>query len=202
MLPQSVRIKFRKMNVLKFISHLDLCRTMKPAMLRAGIPVWYTEGFNPHPKMVSSLPLSIGTESQCEYMDIKITEEMPFEEIKQRLCAALTDDMKVLDVYTPKMKFQEIGFAEYDITLTEDIDLAPLFAESIVIKKHSKKGEIELDVKDRIKSIEKNGLKIKMILSAASENFLNPEALLNLCGSLDHRIVRTQVYTKDMKIFK
>lgn len=202
MLPQSIRIKFQKVNVLKFISHLDLCRTMKSALLRSGVPVWYTEGFNPHPKMVFSLPLSIGTESECEYVDIKITEEMPFDEIKQRLTGALTSDMAILDVYAPEMKFQEIGYATYEITPYGSYDLSPLSAEEVNITKRTKKGEATVNVKDRIVSVSENEGKIYMILSADTERFVNPEHLLALCGSDDHRIVRKEVYTRDMKIFK
>lgn len=202
MLPQGIRIKFQKVNVLKFISHLDLCRTMKSALLRAGIPVWYTEGFNPHPKMVFSLPLSIGTESECEYMDIKITEEMPFEEIKQRLGAALTSDMAILDVYAPEMKFQEIGYATYEITPCGDYDLSALCGDEVNITKRTKKGEATVNVSDRIVSVSENEGKIYMILSADTERFVNPEHLLSLCGSDDHRILRKEVYTRDMKIFR
>lgn len=201
MLPQGVRIKFEKMNALRFISHLDVCRTMKSALLRSGVPVWYTEGFNPHPKMVFSLPLSIGTESVCEYMDFKITEEMSHEEIKQRLCRALTSDMLVTEVYSPKMKFQEIAYALYEITPYGNYDLSPLEKDSIMITKNSKKGVVTIDVKDRIKSIEERDGKIYMLLSSAEKTFINPDHLMALTGSENHRILRKQVYTEDMKIF-
>ena len=100
--------------------------------------------------MIFSLPLSIGTESVCEYLDIKITEPMSHEEIKHRLGAALTSDMAITEVYSPKMKFQDIAYALYEVTPYEDYDLSPLDAEKIMVKKHSKKGEIEIDLKERI----------------------------------------------------
>lgn len=200
--PCPVRIKFEKMNALKFISHLDVCRTMKSALLRAGIPVWYTEGFNPHPKMVFSLPLSIGTESMCEYMDIKITEEMSHEEIKRRFGAALTSDMAITEVYSPKMKFQEIAYALYEITPREGYDLTPLEAEKVMITKHSKKGEITIDIKERIKSVEVKGDKIMMLLCADQDHYLNPEQIMALTGCTDHRIIRKEVYTDRMQIFR
>lgn len=202
MLPEAVRIKFEKMNVLKFISHLDVCRTMKTALLRAGIPVWYTEGFNPHPKMVFSLPLSIGTESVCEYMDIKITEEMSHEEIKRRLASAFTTDMAVTEVYSPKMKFQQIAYALYEITPCEEYDLSPLMADKIMITKHSKKGEVTIDVKERIKSVEVKNGKIMMLLCAAENSYINPDHLMALTGCTDHRIIRKEVYTDKMQIFR
>ena len=202
MLPYGVRIKFEKMNMLKFISHLDVCRTMKSALLRADIPVWYTEGFNPHPKMVFSLPLSIGTESVCEYMDIKLTEEMAHEEIKRRLGAALTPDMAVTEVYSPKLKFGEIAYALYEITPHEECDLTPLDADEVIITKRTKKGEATINVKDRIKQIEKKNNKITMILSADTERYLNPDHLMALTGCTDYRTVRKEVYTEKMQIFR
>ena len=83
MLPTPIRIKFTKTGALQFISHLDLNRTMKTVMIRAKIPIHYSEGFNPHPKMVFALPLSIGAESVCELLDIKIDLEMTSYEIIQ-----------------------------------------------------------------------------------------------------------------------
>ena len=200
--PCAVRIKFEKMNVLKFISHLDLTRTMKTALTRAGIPVWYTEGFNPHIKMVFSLPLSLGTESVCEYVDIKITEPMEHEEIKRRLGAALTSDMAVTEVYSPKMKFQDIAYALYEVTPYEPYDLSVLDHEKVMIKKHSKKGEIEIDIKERIKSIEVKGDKIMILGRADQLNYLNPEQVMALTGCTDHRIVRKEIYNERMQIFR
>ena len=74
--PIVLRIKFRKVGKLQYISHLDLVRTMQKVIVRAGLPLWYTEGFNPKPKMVFASPLSIGTESVTEYMDVRLTERI------------------------------------------------------------------------------------------------------------------------------
>ena len=73
--PITVRIKFLKEGGLQYISHLDLVRTMHKIIVRSKLPLWYTEGFNPKPKMVFAAPLSIGTESKTEYMDLRLTEE-------------------------------------------------------------------------------------------------------------------------------
>ena len=70
--PKAVRLKFCKVGTLQYISHLDLQRTFNRIIVRACIPVWYTQGFNPHIKLVFSTPLSVGSESICEYLDIKL----------------------------------------------------------------------------------------------------------------------------------
>ncbi|MBR6681766.1 MAG: TIGR03936 family radical SAM-associated protein, partial [Clostridia bacterium] len=70
--PQKIiRVKFEKTGKLQYISHLDLLRTMQTALRRAKVKMIYSEGFNPHMKITFALPLSIGTESLCEYMDIR-----------------------------------------------------------------------------------------------------------------------------------
>ena len=67
--PLNLRVKFSKTGRLAYISHLDLVRTMNKIVVRAKLPLWYTEGFNPKPKMVFSVPLSTGTESDVEFME-------------------------------------------------------------------------------------------------------------------------------------
>ena len=83
--PKVVRLKFCKVGTLQYISHLDLQRTFNRILVRACIPVWYTQGFNPHIKLVFSTPLSVGSESVCEYLDIKLSRDMTLDEIKERL---------------------------------------------------------------------------------------------------------------------
>ena len=122
----NVRVKFSKVGSLKFISHLDLARTMRSAFLRAKLPIWYTLGFNPHPKMVFSLPLSVGTASLCEFMDFMLTEKLPYNEIVSRLNAAFPAELRAIEAYEPTTRFCDAGFAEYEIrletpTATDDI---------------------------------------------------------------------------------
>lgn len=88
---REVRLRFSKTGRLKYISHLDINRAMSRALKRAGIPLWYTEGFNPHPYMSFSLPLSLGVESLCESVDLRITGEITNKEIKDRLNSVLPE---------------------------------------------------------------------------------------------------------------
>ena len=71
--PFTVRLKFRKVGKLQYISHLDLQRTFMRVIVRACIPAWYTKGFNPHAKLVFSTPMSVGTESEYEFLDTTTT---------------------------------------------------------------------------------------------------------------------------------
>ena len=79
---RSVRIRFAKGGATLYVSHLDLAKTMTRAIRRSGIPVWFSEGFNPIPRLVFASSLSVGCAGEREVLDIKIVEEMSDEEIK------------------------------------------------------------------------------------------------------------------------
>ena len=185
----SVRIKFSKVGSLMYISHLDLARTMQRIMVRAGVDIWYSEGFNPQPRIVFALPLPVGVESQCELMDIKINYPMDFSEIKERIQRNFPDEMRVLDVYAPEVKFKNICYADYTIKLySPGIDakaherINDLFSKSCIITKRSKSGEKEVDICDFIRSIEAkyvdDHVEINAIINAGNESNLNPELIV------------------------
>ena len=206
---QSVRLAFTKTGKLQFISHLDLARTMSRIMVRAGVPIWYSEGFNPRPKLVFSLPLSIGTESVCEFVDFKIIEEMPFEEIARRVQAEFAPEMKVIGVWTPEYKFSQIGWAEYDIKLHTTLasyeaakKVEKLLSEPLVILKKSKSGEKEVDIQPLIRksevAFEEGTILIRAMLSCTSADYLNPEYVVKEAGrviGIDFDKVESEYYS-------
>ncbi len=220
--PQPIRIKFRKTGMLKYISHLDLQRTFAKVLVRAGIPTWYTKGFNPHAKMVFGLPLSVGSESECEFLDIRIIKYMNLREIEYRLSSVLTDELSVIEVYEPEAKLQDIGYASYDVEIfTEGAseELAEkareLFARKpLMMFKHTKSGEKEIDIAPLIKSVsigfdaEGNSLRMNAVLSAAADSYLSPEMLIGamrdtlgiLSGDItkeDYTVMRRKVFLSD-----
>ena len=220
--PKTVRIKFRKVGDLQYISHLDLQRTVSRVLVRAKIPMWYTKGFNPHAKVIFGLPLSVGTESECEFIDLRVERDIPNEELRRRLNAELTKEMQVSEAYEPTTKFADIGFAKYEMELrSEDAsaDLAArmqsLFTQApLTILKKSKSGEKEVDIIPMIRRIKvthnaaKPGvIHISAILRAGVEH-LNPELIIKtakerlgiLCKdptTETYSILRTHVYLED-----
>lgn len=190
--PLTVRLKFRKTGSLQYISHLDLQRTFMRVIIRACLPVWYTKGFNPHAKLVFSTPLSVGAQSVCEYLDIRIDREMSCEEIKDRLNRELTDELYITDAYIPKRDFSEIAWSSYDIeicTSGADENMASkaqklLTTSPLMLIKRTKSGEKEVDIIPMIHSVDvkfdsdSKTIKINCVLSASSTEYLNPEMLL------------------------
>lgn len=191
----TLRVKFKKTGPLQYISHLDLVRTMMKIITRADLPLWYTEGFNPKPKVIFAAPLSIGTESVAEYMDIKLVDDIPPEEAMRRLNLNMTEDMKVLDCYYTEGKLTDLKWLTYRIEIKTK-DNSPLVAERcrealnlpelLIEKKAPKPGETPktADIKPLIHSAkvdydaERDMLVIDATLSADASSFLNPEYLV------------------------
>ena len=150
---REVRLRFSKTGRLKYISHLDINRAMSRALKRAGIPLWYTEGFNPHPYMSFSLPLSLGVESLCESVDLRITGEITNKEIKDRLNSVLPEDLKIVDVYDDFRDNSEIVYSDYVYKFEfADNDLAlekiknVLSSDEILALKKGKKGKKRIEI--------------------------------------------------------
>ena len=96
---------YEKTDNAKYISHLDFVRTYNRTMRRAGLPVAFSEGFNPHPQLSFALPLSVGYTSECELLELKLTEELPEAEIRDRLNAVIPDGIKILEAHKEKAPF-------------------------------------------------------------------------------------------------
>ena len=188
--PRTLRLRFRKVGNLQYISHLDLQRTFNRVLVRAGLPLWYTKGFNPHIKMVFGMPLPVGAESECEMLDIRIERDMTEHEVMERLNRELTDELRVLDVYCPTEKFTAIAFAEYEYTVVTtgaDVELAEkiesaLAKKGLTVTKKSKSGEKEIDLSEYIHSasvqFEQGVISIHAKLCAAEGRYISPEAII------------------------
>ncbi|MBR2730988.1 MAG: TIGR03936 family radical SAM-associated protein [Clostridia bacterium] len=115
---RSVRLWYKKSGLAIYTSHLDMNRCFTRAVRRARIPLWYTEGFNPHPYRTFLLPLPLGQTGLREPIDLRIEGEITDEEIQARMNAALPDGLEIVAVTAPAQKANEIAAAEYTITLT------------------------------------------------------------------------------------
>lgn len=221
-----LRIKFKKVGKLQYISHLDLVRTMNKIIVRAGLPIWYTEGFNPKPKMVFAAPLSIGTESVCEFMDVRLTEKIAPEEVTRRLNANMTSEMQVIEAYYPETKFTDLAWLTYTITVKTNgasPELAErcnsiLNADKVEILKKTKSGEAIVDIRPLIRNANAvftdGTIRISCALSADPSSFLNPEyiikALREGAGILSdtdltkegYSVMRERAYFADMTEFR
>lgn len=186
-----IRLKFKKYGLAVYISHLDVNRCITRAVRRAGIPIWYTEGFNPHPYATFLLPLPLGQSGENELLDMKLAEDISFEEIKRRLNATLPDGLKITDVYEPRRGANGIAAAEYEAeAIFENEKDAEIFARKatgiyeggvLYAEKTSKKGIKTVNLCDMIRSFgaksSGNRVKISTVLAAGGVANLNCELL-------------------------
>lgn len=128
---RTVRIWFEKKGVLRFVSHLDTMRCMTRAVRRAGIPLWYTEGFNPHPYLNFPAPMPLGVAGLREPMDIRIEGDMTDGEIVERLNAQLPPQMKTVGITQPVNKPAALKYAKYLIELESQTGLADKIKEAL-----------------------------------------------------------------------
>ncbi len=124
------RITFAKTGPLKYIGHLDLQTLWERAARRAGLPLAYSQGFHPQPKINFASALPLGFSSRAEIVDIKLRSDVALDELPSRLQQALPAGIQVLDVRSvdesePALQMQ-IQSAEYDVALLEHVDRTEL----------------------------------------------------------------------------
>lgn len=188
-----VRVWFEKKGDVRFISHLDLMRTMTRVIRRSKISLWYTEGFNPHPYMTFVLPLSLGMESENDAMDIRVEGDITNEEVRAALSSVMPQGVEVTAVTEPVLDPKFIAFARFEIVFYVSEDAASLedrikelFSGSqLVVQKLGKKGHKkvykDIDLLPHIKKYEivhRDGLPVlSLVLPAGSTTNINPALL-------------------------
>ena len=118
---RNVRIWFKKDYECRYISHLDLNRTMLRALHKSKLPIWHTEGFNPHPFATFPLPLSLGFRGINECMDVKLEDDsFSLAEIPDRLNACLPRGLRVFDATEAMMKAGKVAYAAFTVRIGND----------------------------------------------------------------------------------
>jgi len=121
-----IRITFAKQGALRYTGHLDLHKLWERTARRAELPLAYSQGFHPQPKMNIAAALPLGFSSSCEVMDMRLQNDIPLEGLCEKLQNTLPTGIRVLNVERvedgePALQTQ-VASAEYQVTLTEPID--------------------------------------------------------------------------------
>lgn len=211
-----IRLKFSKLGMGKYISHLDLLRTFTRAIHRAELPVRYSQGFNPHQLITFALPLALGTTSETEFVDIDFEDGTDMKLVVERLNKCLPPDIKILEASVPAIKAKDIFSAEYifDFLFSEAVqrDLVEKFFEmkDIPAVKKTKRGEKEINLSEfmyehEILAVSNDNVRLRAVISAGGENNIKPEILANkLCEVIDIEaqnveVHRTKIFYSDGK---
>lgn len=180
------RVTFSKDDVLVYISHLDLNHAFIRALNRADVKLKFSEGFNPHPKIVFALPLSVGTEGKNELVDIGVADDdMTADKFREILSAQMPPHIVIKKVEEVNGKLKDITSAEYTITVSKAgiaQALESFFGEEISVLKKTKGGEKQVVISGQIQKTEVRECDGKTIicatLDARADSYLNPELIM------------------------
>ena len=198
-----VRVTFAKQGALRYTGQLDLHKLWERAARRAELPLAYSQGFHPQPKINIAAALPLGFSSRCEVMDMKLEKEIPLEGLKEKLQETLPTGIQVLNVESaddraPALQTQVVA-AEYYVILTEPVDESELERRvdsvlesvSIIRERRGKKYDLRPLVED-LKILESDGLRsvqaqthvlqIFMRLAAREGATGRPEEVLDVLG--------------------
>lgn len=215
-----VRIFFEKTGRAKYTSHLDTMRTMTRALKRSGLPVWYTQGFNPHLYSTFPLPIALGYESLCESVDIRLTQPVEMDEVVRRFGGALPPGLRAKRAAPPEMDASLIAWGDYQVTLryleadpavmADKLEVLLRQPEIQVIKR-TKKGDKLLDIRPMAEllgaEVKENALVLELRLASGNTTNINPTLFLKAFydwSGLEPdgvRIVRTKILTKELAEF-
>ena len=206
-----IRITFAKLGALRFTGHLDLHKLWERAARRAELPLAYSQGFHPQPKIYIAAALPLGFSSRCEVMDMRLESDIPLDGLREKLQNTLPTGIQVLNVESaderlPALQTQVVS-AEYEVTLLGAIDASDLrrkvdsvlASESIIRERRGK----TYDLRPLIQELsltpsplprgEGQGVRVFMRLSAREGATGRPEEVLDALGIAfeETRIERT-----------
>ena len=188
-------IRFGKQPRLRFISHLDLQRFFQRAVNRTGLPIAYSQGFNPHPVMSFGSALALGWTSEYEVIDIKLSAPMGRKRTEDAVRAALPEDLPVLEVRMVDDRhaapMAQVKASDYRVTLEgEDaravIDQIPAFLsrETVSAVKKTKSGEKEINARPLVLALEplEDGFNARLKLT--EQESMKPDLLIALLAGM------------------
>ncbi|NLM45304.1 MAG: DUF2344 domain-containing protein [Firmicutes bacterium] len=184
-------IKFAKQDLMCYLSHLDLMRTWQRAIRRAALPLVYSQGFNPHPKIAFASALPVGVASTAEYADISFAKGIGAAEM-EKLQDALPAGLPVLcwrpvpEGIPPLMSL--VRAAAWSVPLPDDVQQIEarveelLGAASLPVRRQGKKGEKTVDLRPALLrlAVDRPGRRLTMLLLAGADGGAKPREVLEL----------------------
>ena len=188
-------IRFGKQPRLRFISHLDLQRFFQRALNRTGLPIAWTQGFNPHPILSFGSALALGWTSEYEILDVKLSAPMGRRRTEDAMRAALPVDLPVLEVRMVDDRHPApmamVRASDYEITLSGETAAATLDAaeeflrrESVMAVRKTKSGEREVDIRPMALLLEREGDVLSARLMLTEKDTLKPDLLVRALAEI------------------
>lgn len=191
-------LQYSKGEEARFLSHLDLMRAMERAFRRAQLPLTFSEGFNPHPRIAYASALAVGVTSDGEYLDVQLKEDLSAEEVVERLKVVLPAGLKILAA-VPVTKRKEslmalINLARYRVEISllqtvgqkkvEEMITQILSRSTYLVLRQGKKGERQVDIRAGLFQLqgwlESKKLVLQMDLQTGSQGNVKPEEVVKM----------------------
>lgn len=182
----NIRLIFSKTGRARFISHLDLMTVFSRAFARAGLPLRFSQGFNPHAYISIAFPLSVGQEGCNEIADFGVTREIDTRELPDLLNRLLPEGIKIISAQEAREDVNALKWARYEIKMTTNASpeaFLELFKTPLIIDKRSKKSTITLDVLPHTHNYDcrrENGALIATLELSIKEPSINPENIVGV----------------------
>ena len=188
-------IRFGKQPRLRFISHLDLQRFFQRALNRTGLPIAFSQGFNPHPLLSFGSALALGWTSEYEIIDVKLSVPMGRKRTEEAMRAALPVDLPVLEVKLVDDKHPApmamVRASDYEVILSGNTAKATLDAidvflakDSVMAMRKTKSGEKEVDVRPWAFTIERTESGFNARLKLTEKDTLKPDLLVKTLAEI------------------
>ncbi|WP_374713022.1 TIGR03936 family radical SAM-associated protein, partial [Symbiobacterium terraclitae] len=185
-----LRIRLAKVGLARFLSHLDLQRTVERGLRRAGLPLAFTQGFNPHPRISYASALATGTSSEGEFLDVDLTEPVDPAEFLARANQHLPQGVRVLEARPAPGEgdslMAQINAAAYRLTV-EGADQAALeaavaaflAAREVVVAREGRTGTRPVDIRPQVYELAVTGPgELRALVQTGSQGNLKPEEVL------------------------
>lgn len=217
-----VLVKFTKKDRMKFLSHLELIRVIERALRRADIPLKFSQGFNPHPKISFAAPLAVGVSSEGEYLTVEVEEKIDPKNFENKLNKVLPEGIKFIKTKYIDIKSKSlmsivedanyivkcIAKKEYDLNeINRSIEFF-LKRDEILFEKRGKRNKVRtINIRELIKeiivlSIEGREIIFKITVSTGSQGNLKPEiAVTNLAQLEEIELEPESIRVHRLEIF-
>ncbi|NLN06012.1 MAG: DUF2344 domain-containing protein [Firmicutes bacterium] len=197
-------IKFAKQDLMRYLSHLDLMRTWQRAVRRAALPLVYSRGFNPHPKLSFASALPVGVASAAEYADIYFAGELSAADM-EKLQGALPAGLALLcwrsvpEGIPPLMSL--VRAAAWSVPLPAGVRKTEARVEELLhapflpVRRKGKKGEKTVDIRPSVLqlAVDRPGRRLTMLLAAGADGGARPREVLELLALPGNGLQRDEI---------
>lgn len=185
-----LRVRLSKTGMARFFSHLDLQRTLERTLRRAGLPIAYSQGFNPHPRISFASALATGTSSEGEFIDLELTQPVEPADFLARANAQCPQGLRLEEARPTALKGEALmallDAAEYRLTLSggEPAELpgavaAFLAAEAVTVTKEGRTGPRQVNIRPMVYLLEVTGPgELRAVVQTGSQGNLKPDDLV------------------------